>query len=54
MEKSAQQTLPYLFGKTVEKFGTYNAMALVGEKPLTYLGICTIKFEEFYLNTKGV
>ncbi|MDP3913265.1 MAG: AMP-binding protein [Bacteroidota bacterium] len=36
MEKSAQLTLPFLFGKTVEKFGTYNAMALVGEKPLTY------------------
>ncbi|MDP2887405.1 MAG: AMP-binding protein, partial [Bacteroidota bacterium] len=36
MEKSSQLTLPFLFGKTVEKFGTYNAMALVGEKPLTY------------------
>jgi long-chain acyl-CoA synthetase len=36
MENSDQLTLPFLFGKTVEKFGTYNAMALVGEKPLTY------------------
>lgn len=29
-------TLPLLFGKAVTKFGSYNAMALVGEKPLTY------------------
>ncbi|HCY40953.1 MAG TPA: hypothetical protein DHV48_06290 [Prolixibacteraceae bacterium] len=36
MEKSDKLTLPFLFGQTVEKFGTYNAMALVGEKPMTY------------------
>jgi len=36
MEKSDKLTLPFLFAKAVEKFGTYNAMALVGEKPMTY------------------
>ena len=36
MEKSDKLPLPFLFGQTVEKFGTYNAMALVGEKPMTY------------------
>lgn len=36
MEKSDKLTLPFLFGRAVEKFGTYNAMALVGEKPMTY------------------
>jgi long-chain acyl-CoA synthetase len=36
MEKTDNLTLPILFGRAVEKFGTYNAMALVGEKPMTY------------------
>ena len=36
MEKADKLTLPLLFGKAVQKFGSYNAMALVGEKPLTY------------------
>lgn len=36
MEQVYQLTLPALFGRAVRKFGSYNAMALVGEKPLTY------------------
>lgn len=36
MEQVYQLTLPALFGRAVGKFGSYNAMALVGEKPLTY------------------
>jgi len=36
MEQAYQLTLPALFGRAVEKFGNYNAMALVGEIPLTY------------------
>lgn len=36
MEQAYQLTLPALFGRAVGKFGSYNAMALVGEKPLTY------------------
>ncbi|MBV5315774.1 MAG: AMP-binding protein [Prolixibacteraceae bacterium] len=36
MEQTYQLTIPALFGRAVENFGTYNAMALVGEKPLTY------------------
>ncbi len=36
MEKTDKLTLPFLFGKAVNKFGSYNAMALVGEKPMTY------------------
>jgi len=36
MGKGDMLTLPLLFGKAVGKFGSYNAMALVGEKPLTY------------------
>jgi long-chain acyl-CoA synthetase len=36
MEQGYQLTLPALFGRAVERFGNYNAMALVGEKPLTY------------------
>ena len=36
MENVEKLTLPVLFGKAVAKFGNYNAMALVGEKPLTY------------------
>jgi len=36
MEQTYQLTIPALFRRAVEKFGSYNAMALVGEKPLTY------------------
>jgi long-chain acyl-CoA synthetase len=36
MEEKDKLTLPFLFGRAVQKFGAYNAMALVGEKPLTY------------------
>jgi long-chain acyl-CoA synthetase len=36
MTKTYQLTLPSLFGRAVEKFGSYNALAIVGEKPLTY------------------
>jgi long-chain acyl-CoA synthetase len=36
MTQTYQLTLPALFGRAVEKFGSYNALALVGEKPLTY------------------
>jgi long-chain acyl-CoA synthetase len=36
MEQQHQLTLPALFGRAVAKFGTYNALALVGEKPMTY------------------
>jgi len=36
MEQAYQLTIPALFRRAVEKFGSYNAMALVGEKPLTY------------------
>ena len=36
MERTDKLTLPSLFGRAVQKFGTYNALALVGEKPMTY------------------
>jgi len=36
MTQTYQLTLPALFGRAVEKFGSYNALAIVGEKPLTY------------------
>jgi len=36
MTQTYQLTLPSLFGRAVEKFGSYNALALVGEKPMTY------------------
>lgn len=36
MTQTYQLTLPSLFGRAVEKFGSYNALAIVGEKPLTY------------------
>jgi long-chain acyl-CoA synthetase len=36
MTQTYQLTLPTLFGRAVEKFGSYNALAIVGEKPLTY------------------
>lgn len=36
MMQNDQLTLPALFGRAVEKFGSYNALAIVGEKPLTY------------------
>jgi long-chain acyl-CoA synthetase len=39
MEQVYQLTLPALFGRAVGKFGSYNAMALVGEKPLTYIEV---------------
>lgn len=39
MKKADKLTLPVLFGKAVEKFGSYNAMALVGKKPLTYIEV---------------
>lgn len=36
MTQTYQLTLPDLFSRAVEKFGSYNALAIVGEKPLTY------------------
>jgi len=36
MTQTYQLTLPSLFGRAVENFGSYNALAIVGEKPLTY------------------
>ncbi len=36
MEQAYPLTIPALFGRAVKKFDTCNAMALVGEKPLTY------------------
>lgn len=36
MTQTYQLTLPALFGRAVEKFGSYNALAIVGENPLTY------------------
>ena len=36
MKQSKQLTFPALFSETVAKFGSHNAMALVGQAPLTY------------------
>jgi len=36
MTQTYTLTLPALFGRAVEKFGSYNALAIVGETPLTY------------------
>jgi len=36
MNEVVKLTLPDRFGTTVKKFGTYNALAFVGEKPITY------------------
>lgn len=43
MEKYQKLTFPDLFERTVKKFSSCNAMALVGETPLTYKEVhCTI------------
>lgn len=44
MEKYQKLTFPDLFERTVKKFSSCNAMALVGETPLTYKEVnCTIR-----------
>ena len=39
MEENTRLTLPSLFAETIKKSGNRPAMALVGEEPITYLGL---------------